>query len=473
MGSVNVNRGLTDQFYRYKMPKIIAKVEGKGNGIKTVLVNMVEVAKALNRPPTYPTKYFGCELGAQTQLDAKNERYIVNGAHEAAKLQDILDGFIRRYVLCASCDNPETVLGVLQRKGIITTKCRACGHASTLDGAHKLNTFILKNPPPAQEGPKGSHAAAVAAATAAATAAVAAPVVKKEKGKRKSRDERRSTTDGGKLQNGGGEDASQHESEDAQDDDWGDDADDDWAEDTSEDAKARRLEALTAGAKGLMLDDDLEKTEQERMDIFYNYVKAHRKAGNGSLDAKEVVGEAERLEVRDKAPLVLCEVLFDEGILGQVGAQRPLLLRFTHGNHRAQRYLLGGIEQVVKEHSAALLPRVPHLLKLLYDQDIVEEEVLLDWSKRVSKKYVSREVAQEIHERARPFIKWLQEAEEEESSSEGEGDDSQDENVEVVYSDRHISSSIQEVKEQPKAPPAAAAGKTKGADEDDIDIDAI
>lgn len=28
------------------------QVEGKGNGIKTVIVNMVDVAKALNRPPT-------------------------------------------------------------------------------------------------------------------------------------------------------------------------------------------------------------------------------------------------------------------------------------------------------------------------------------------------------------------------------------------------------------------------------------
>lgn len=71
MGTLNVNRNVTDVFYRYKMPRIAAKVEGKGNGIKTVIVNMAEVAKALGRPATYPTKYFGCELGAQTQFDYK------------------------------------------------------------------------------------------------------------------------------------------------------------------------------------------------------------------------------------------------------------------------------------------------------------------------------------------------------------------------------------------------------------------
>ena len=74
MAMVNVNRKVTDQFYRYKMPKVIAKVEGKGNGIKTVIVNMVDVAKALTRHPAYPTKFFGCELGAQTQIDKKNDR---------------------------------------------------------------------------------------------------------------------------------------------------------------------------------------------------------------------------------------------------------------------------------------------------------------------------------------------------------------------------------------------------------------
>ena len=57
-----------------------------------------------------PCKYFGCELGAQTQMDTKNNRYIVNGAHEGSKLQAMLDGFIKKFVLCPECENPETDL---------------------------------------------------------------------------------------------------------------------------------------------------------------------------------------------------------------------------------------------------------------------------------------------------------------------------------------------------------------------------
>ena len=81
MATINIgadNAG--DQFYRYKMPAIQAKIEGRGNGIKTNVVNMVDVAKALARPPTHTLKYFGCELGAQTKFDSKSGgQCIVNG----------------------------------------------------------------------------------------------------------------------------------------------------------------------------------------------------------------------------------------------------------------------------------------------------------------------------------------------------------------------------------------------------------
>jgi translation initiation factor 5 len=56
MAMINVNRQTNDMFYRYKMPKLLAKVEGTGNGIKTVVVNATAIAKSLNRPTTCKNK---------------------------------------------------------------------------------------------------------------------------------------------------------------------------------------------------------------------------------------------------------------------------------------------------------------------------------------------------------------------------------------------------------------------------------
>jgi translation initiation factor 5 len=46
---------VTDPFYRYKMESLVSKIEGKGNGIKTVVANLSSVAQSLARPPA-------CEL---------------------------------------------------------------------------------------------------------------------------------------------------------------------------------------------------------------------------------------------------------------------------------------------------------------------------------------------------------------------------------------------------------------------------
>jgi len=138
--SLNINRSVSDAYYRYKMPKLVTKVEGKGNGVKTVIVNMTDIGKALGRPPSYPIKYFGSTLGVQTML--KDRRFIVNGIHEASKLQDALDGFIKKFVLCPQCMNPETVLSVSL---VVTQSCKACGFSGAIH--HKINNYILKNPP--------------------------------------------------------------------------------------------------------------------------------------------------------------------------------------------------------------------------------------------------------------------------------------------------------------------------------------
>ncbi|KAG1681952.1 Eukaryotic translation initiation factor 5 [Nymphon striatum] len=538
MGSVNVNRNVTDQFYRYKMPRLIAKVEGKGNGIKTVIANMVDIGKSLSRPPTYPTKFFGCELGAQTQFDAKNDRFIVNGSHDSSKLQDLLDIFIRKFVLCPECDNPETELIILQKKQMISQKCIACGYVQNVDMRHKLTTFILKNPPGQEPGstPSGkkgkkSKKEEKSAKQNGAEHNESSEISKPDKNNDSDEKEvcyifyvdnsdveyEPMESDNETIDSYESDDVlSEHEDDSVMlSDSWKRIADifsdcrpnslpelvrnfsginpalncnannsilenfkkfitndvinylvkndskknrnarsagaaqvvlkglknislkldtlndtvdeDDWAVDTDADAVARRMEDLTDGAKGLMLNDDMAKTQQERIDIFYVFVKRRKSEGKLNTLGKELYGEAERLDIKDKATLVLSELIFDENMIQQIKLYRSILLRFTQANGKAQKYLLGGFEQLVQMHKDALMPKVAHILKAFYDYDILEEETLIQWSKKVSKKYVKKDIAQEIHDKVSPFIKWLQEAEEEESSEE----EHDDEEVEV------------------------------------------
>merc|ERR1711881_404086 len=110
-----------------------------------------DAARALKRPPSYPTKFFGCELGAQSSYSDKvgeGERATVNGWHETSVFQELLDKFIEKYVICPNCHLPEIDLVV--KKDDIKAGCKACGWHGLLDGTHKCAAFILKNPPDTQ-----------------------------------------------------------------------------------------------------------------------------------------------------------------------------------------------------------------------------------------------------------------------------------------------------------------------------------
>ena len=103
---------------------------------------MTLVAQTLHRPPGEVTKFFGCELGAQTTWNDETERSIVNGAHETRVLQDKLSIYIEKFVLCPSCKLPETSYKI--KHECIFHQCVACGAREPVDMQHKLCTFILK-----------------------------------------------------------------------------------------------------------------------------------------------------------------------------------------------------------------------------------------------------------------------------------------------------------------------------------------
>jgi len=441
MATININRNVTDMFYRYKMPKVIVKVEGKGNGIKTRIVNMSDIAKALDRPPSYPTKYFGCELGAQTTIDHKTDKYIVNGSHTADKMQDILDGFIQKFVLCPKCENPETTLTV--HKQSISQRCMACGERGVLKVVHRLTQFIYKNPPnmgAVENGKKERRNKG------------------KKGGKKDSDSEEEKANNNESIIAQNYQDADRNGDQDSPPpvvDDFGDE--EEWAEEAQDETQIeQQLSSLTVSS------NTSEKSHEEKLEMFYNFVENKKQGGKVAGQHKELFVEAEKLDIVDKAPYVLTEVLLGENILKELPSYRNIFLRFCHKNPRAQKNLLQALEMLICQRFAeTLLPKTAHILKGLYDLDIVEETILIDWQDKSSKKRLGKEMSQQIHNKAAPFIKWLKEAEEE-SGSEEESEEDEGPEVELEFS-YQATSGLKETKV-----------KTAAVEEDDdLDIDNI
>ncbi|KAG0014146.1 hypothetical protein BGZ82_001883 [Podila clonocystis] len=399
MANLNIGGQSDDAFYRYKMPKLVSKIEGKGNGIKTVIPNMSDIARALCRPSTYPTKYFGCELGAQVKCDEKTDRYIVNGAHDAAKLQQLLNGFIQKFVLCPSCGNPETDI-IVDKSSTIQMYCNACGRRNKGENIHKLATYIVKNPPVnsayGKKG-KGDKADKKSKKNGAST-----PVEEEEEDKdddftKKIKEEAAAIPDADTYQSALG---------------------DDWSVDTSAEGAAARMRELEGSVKTQMtLDDDEDENGdgENPYELFGIFLEENPKA----TDA-EILAEAEELGIttKSRAVTVLIQCIFTDDMAREIKTRTPLLSKFVI-NEKNQKALLGGMERVLIT-SKTLMMKAPLILKAFYDNDILEEDVILRWGEKPSKKYVSREEAKDVRTRVEPFLRWLAEAEEDDSEDESD-----------------------------------------------------
>ena len=151
-GELNIPSTVKDPHYRYKMPKIQTAIQGSGNGIKTNWINLPDVSNALKVPVEYPIKFIGRELGSNT--DVKQNTYLINGNHPVEKMQELLDKFIKKYVLCPKCHLPEIHGKIKVSKKEIKSTCRSCGSTCKLDSSHDFATYIRRNPPPYEEDDK-------------------------------------------------------------------------------------------------------------------------------------------------------------------------------------------------------------------------------------------------------------------------------------------------------------------------------
>lgn len=448
MALLNIGEGNRDDaFYRYKMPKLMTKIEGRGNGIKTNLVNMVDVAKALARPPSYTTKYFGCELGAQSKFDEKTGIALVNGAHDNSKLVALLEIFIKKYVQCYGCGNPETEI-LISKTQMISLKCAACGHISDVDMRDKLTTFILKNPPEQKKGGKDKKAMR----RAEKERLKAGEAIDEENKKVKKESKKKGhevVSKVSKKKTGSDEDRSppgSHVDENEDDDEV------QWETNTSLEAAQQRIrEQLTSATSEMVMLDTLEEPKPTKKSSGKNEkveVDKKSKAENGdevaekpmekdveetvlsklntiSIHDELLVAFKERLKNGDtpkqlqnymqssdgSPPEIMnayFEALFEgvgKGFSKEVSSKKDYLSGVVQ-DENSQSMLLGAIEAFCNHARAEAVKEVALVLKTLYDEDILEEDIIFQWYDKGSTGNASQ-----IWKNVKPFVEWLKSAE--------------------------------------------------------------
>ncbi|PNW81558.1 hypothetical protein CHLRE_06g251600v5 [Chlamydomonas reinhardtii] len=449
-----------DAFYRYKMPKLQAKIEGRGNGIKTNVVNNVEIAKALERPPEYVLKYYGCELGAQTNFDKASGTSIVNGAHDTRKLSELLEVFIKKYVCCYSCNNPETQIKI--KKENIYLKCKACGFVSDVDPRHKLNTFILKNPP---ENKLKKEEQKLKKAEEERVKDAEALGEKEKKEKKKKDKEKKEKKDKKKKKEGKEGEEGEDKASEEEDENSGDEDDDGvvWMTDTSaEAAKRRAQEQLTAATAAMVTVGNLEaeqeaarrkaereakkaaeeearkKAEEEKKAAEEEAARAVAAAQAAALASADPVVRLRALLADKDAPTVVKElkgmtveggvagkmrVLYEAALAGSdtkmdvtLKARKNIFAQFAQ-DPQSQLAQLIAMEHMFAVAAPERLKEAPYLLKQLYETDLVEEDVILAWAQKSDAGKllgVPADGGKAVRKAVAQVVEWLQSQEDEE-----------------------------------------------------------
>ncbi|XP_076928505.1 eukaryotic translation initiation factor 5-like [Bidens hawaiensis] len=405
-----------DAFYRYKMPKMITKIEGRGNGIKTNIVNMVDVAKALARPASYTTKYFGCELGAQSKFDEKTGVSLVNGSHDTAKLAGLLENFIKKYVQCYGCGNPETEI-LITKTQMVQLKCAACGFVSDVDMRDKLTSFILKNPPEQKKNSKDKKALRRAEKERLKEGEMADKVQKKltkDTVKKPGKDKTLLKKKG----NASDEDrVSPAASQDGDKLNGSDDDDIQWQTDTSAEAARRRIQeqlsSVTADMVMLSTEEPVSSVVEENVNgnMKKNLADVAKEYLKKGVTPKELLASLSG-SAQENASAIYEAVLdgVEKGYAKHALKKKKYLAAVVEGEGDSQLLLLKAVEDFCAKSNPVAVKEVALVLKALYDEDILEEEYIVKWYEEGSS---GGNKSSLIWKNAKPFVEWLQSAESE------------------------------------------------------------
>eukprot|EP00771_Trimastix_marina_P003451 gnl/Trimastix_PCT/472.p1 GENE.gnl/Trimastix_PCT/472~~gnl/Trimastix_PCT/472.p1 ORF type:complete len:663 (-),score=189.40 gnl/Trimastix_PCT/472:126-2114(-) len=397
--SINIGGNPNDPTWRYKMPKLQTRVEGKGNGIKTRFVNIIDVCKALKRPAEVAMRYFGFEFCAQVNI----EEGIVNGSHSNEEAFQALMGFISRFVLCERCGLPETTF--VFTGDAILFDCKACGTRSRAV-SHRLTTYLIKEFSRMQKaGKKGGKQSR-----------------RDKERKRKERAERAERPDRAERS----ERSERAERAEAKEEEESGEVE--WITDTSEEAVASRqsqaIENLSATARAYIgVSADANASAAPSATTTTTTPAAPKPAPVPAVPSRPAEDHP-IMTLFDKQLGSHGAALTPEHIAGGAAALKRAITTEV-----AQRMVLVALERYVAQRHISLLARFPEFLMALYEAEVVEEDRFADWAAHpeVSQRYLPEAIATTSRAHAQAFLEWLRTAEEESDDDEEDEDSATEE----------------------------------------------
>jgi translation initiation factor 5 len=136
---MNLNNS-DDPFYRYKRPNFeVEYIKGKR---QTIIKNIDQLSKKIDRDQSLLAKYFAKSFSTSAKIN-KKQFLEINAIVSIEKLDESLQNFIDRYILCPSCDNPETTIS--QKNDNIVFNCSACGGITILNITTKYDQIVYNN----------------------------------------------------------------------------------------------------------------------------------------------------------------------------------------------------------------------------------------------------------------------------------------------------------------------------------------
>lgn len=394
--SLNIG-GSEDAFFRYKMPDIEVKIEGRGNGIKTVLPNIADIGQAIHRNPEYPTKYFATELGALSKWDSERNVGIVNGAHSKDQLKKLLNDFITRYVLCPQCNLPETDLKVKDKK--IFAKCLACGFRGLSDNKHKLATYIINHPPAKKgKGDKGDKEEKP-------------EKTRKEKRKEKSKaadtEEKEDVVEEKPAEETNGKSSKKGKEKE---------------EDDDEEEGAINFE-VTEEMRNMVMDKTAELDDP--VELVAKILKSV-KGESVKVKMAKLKEHQEEQDYEDETMFKYAfKALITKSMAKQLKEHLDLLTELRASDDRDSQWQFLTLMEERCESYPDNLKDVPACLMMMYEADLVEEEVVLTWHEKGVSALIAladTNASKACRDAADKFVEWLENAEEE-SDEEDEDDE--------------------------------------------------